>query len=67
MFYVSRFNRKKILNKILVGILGLLAIGAVALGISSFLQNQKCPTCNTVLKGKPTHCPSCGSALRWRY
>jgi len=51
---------------VLVGILGLLAIGAVILGISSLLQNQKCPSCKTMLKNKPAECPNCGSILRWR-
>jgi len=51
---------------VLVGILGLLAIGAVILGISSLLQNPKCPSCKTVLRNKPTHCPQCGVILRWR-
>jgi len=66
MYQRSRFIRKKMSTRVLVGILGVLAIGAVALGIASLLQKPKCPTCKTVLTGKPTHCPQCGSVLIWR-
>jgi predicted amidophosphoribosyltransferase len=46
-------------------LVGLLALGLIAVGLSGFFAKPKCPACKAVLQDKPSVCPYCRTPLRW--
>ncbi len=46
-------------------LLGVIAIGLIALGLSGFFAKTKCPACKNTLQNKPPTCPHCRTPLKW--